>query len=78
MTGARHLPRDRDARDGVICENRPAHVKSWAEFRFLPGALHSLAQLARTDFATIVITNQAISNRGLVAANAVSDIHNPC
>lgn len=62
-------------RDGVICENRPDHVKSWAEFRFLPGALHSLTQLARTGFATIVITNQAIINRGLVPASAVNDIH---
>ncbi|HYW87487.1 MAG TPA: histidinol phosphate phosphatase, partial [Chloroflexota bacterium] len=25
-------------RDGVINENRDDHVKSWREFRFLPGA----------------------------------------
>jgi D-glycero-D-manno-heptose 1,7-bisphosphate phosphatase len=62
-------------RDGVICENRPDHVKSWNEFRFLPGVLSSLAQLANTDFATVVITNQAIINRGIVPAEAVSDIH---
>ncbi len=32
-------------RDGVISENRPDHVKSWEEFRFLPGALEGLAAL---------------------------------
>src|SRR3954470_18744356 len=29
-------------RDGVISENRNDHVKSWEEFRFLPGALDAL------------------------------------
>jgi D-glycero-D-manno-heptose 1,7-bisphosphate phosphatase len=32
-------------RDGVICENRSDHVKSWQEFEFLPGAKKSLAAL---------------------------------
>jgi len=62
-------------RDGVICENRSDHVKAWEEFRFLPGALAGLARLAETDFATIVITNQAIVNRGMVAANVIDGIH---
>ena len=29
-------------RDGVISENRADHVKSWDEFRFIPGALAAL------------------------------------
>jgi len=62
-------------RDGVICENRPDHVKSWAEFRFLPGVMPGLAQLAGTEFATVVITNQAVINRGVVSADTVTDIH---
>ena len=62
-------------RDGVICENRPDHVKSWDEFRFLPGALPGLIELAQTDFAVVVITNQAIINRGIVSSDAVRDIH---
>jgi D-glycero-D-manno-heptose 1,7-bisphosphate phosphatase len=62
-------------RDGVICENRSDHVKSWDEFRFLPGATESLAALSRLGLPIIVITNQAIVNRGLVPASVVEDIH---
>jgi len=62
-------------RDGVICENRPDHVKSWDEFRFLPGSLSALAQLANTDFAKVIVTNQAIINRGVVTTDSVNDLH---
>lgn len=62
-------------RDGVICENRADHVKSWDEFRFLPGALPALAQLTGSEFARIVITNQAAINRGIVPASTVDGIH---
>lgn len=62
-------------RDGVICENRPDHVKSWSEFRFLPGALAALRRLASAPFAIVVVTNQAIVQRGVVPAAAVEDIH---
>ena len=62
-------------RDGVICENRSDHVKSWQEFEFLPGAKKSLAALGQLNLPIIVITNQAIVNRGLVTASAVEDIH---
>ena len=62
-------------RDGVICQNRPDHVKSWNEFRFLPGAKNSLAALSRLDLPIIVITNQAIVGRGMVPVRVVDDIH---
>jgi D-glycero-D-manno-heptose 1,7-bisphosphate phosphatase len=62
-------------RDGVICENRPDHVKSWNEFIFLPGAQNSLAALSRLDLPIIVFTNQAIVGRGMVPASVVDDIH---
>jgi D-glycero-D-manno-heptose 1,7-bisphosphate phosphatase len=62
-------------RDGVICENRSDHVKSWEEFRFLPGARESLAALGRLGLPVIVITNQAIVGRGMVPAAVVDDIH---
>ncbi len=62
-------------RDGVICENRSDHVKSWNEFRFLPGAINSLAALSRLDLPIIVITNQAIIGREMVPASVVDDIH---
>jgi len=62
-------------RDGVICENRADHVKAWDEFRFLPGVLSGLADVARAGFVTVVVTNQAIINRSVVPAEAVHDIH---
>jgi D-glycero-D-manno-heptose 1,7-bisphosphate phosphatase len=62
-------------RDGVICENRSDHVKSWDEFRFLPGATESLAALSRLGLPIIVVTNQAAVGRGLVSASVVEDIH---
>jgi D-glycero-D-manno-heptose 1,7-bisphosphate phosphatase len=62
-------------RDGVICENRSDHVKSWDEFEFLPGAKHSLAALSRLGLPIIVITNQGIVGRGMVPSGVVDDIH---
>ncbi len=62
-------------RDGVICENRPDHVKSWDEFQFLPGAKNSLAALSRLGLAVVVVTNQAVIGRGQIPASVVDDIH---
>lgn len=62
-------------RDGVICENRCDHVKSWQEFVFLPGALSALAALAQSALKVVVVTNQAIVNRGLVPAETVEEIN---
>ena len=62
-------------RDGVICRNRNDHVKSWEEFVFLPGVLEAMARLAHSDLSIVVITNQAIINRGIVSAEVVEDIN---
>ncbi len=62
-------------RDGVICRNRKDHVKSWEEFVFLPGIRDALVRLGRSDFLVIVITNQAIINRGIVSVEVVEGIH---
>ena len=62
-------------RDGVICENRTDHVKSWGEFRFLPGSKMGLAALSKLGLPLIVITNQAIIGRGMVPAGVVDNIH---
>jgi D-glycero-D-manno-heptose 1,7-bisphosphate phosphatase len=59
----------------VICENRSDHVKSWDEFRFLPGAKNSLAALSRLGLPIVVITNQAIVGRGMVSSKVVDEIH---
>ncbi len=62
-------------RDGVICHNRTDHVKSWAEFAFLPTALAALESLAAIPLPIVVITNQAAINRGIVSAETVDAIH---
>jgi D-glycero-D-manno-heptose 1,7-bisphosphate phosphatase len=62
-------------RDGVINENRPDHVKSWEEFAFLPGALEALRALAGLGWPVIVISNQAIINRGLATRQTVDEIN---
>lgn len=62
-------------RDGVICHNRPDHVKNWSEFVFLSRAREALARLATLEMPIVVVTNQAAINRGLVRAEQVDDIH---
>jgi D-glycero-D-manno-heptose 1,7-bisphosphate phosphatase len=62
-------------RDGVINENRPDHVKSWSEFRFLPGAPEAVARLSRAGIRVFIITNQAIINRGMVSRSTVDQIN---
>ncbi len=62
-------------RDGVINENRPDHVKSWAEFRFLPGAPEAVARLSKAGIRVFIITNQAIINRGMVSREMVDRIN---
>jgi len=62
-------------RDGVVNENRPDHVKSWDEFRFLNGTLKALQQLSLLGVPIVVVTNQAIVGRGVVPQAVVDDIH---
>jgi len=62
-------------RDGVICQNRSDYIKSWSEFRFLPGAKESLAALSRLEVPIIVVTNQSVIGRNIVPAGVVDDIH---
>ena len=62
-------------RDGVINANRPDHVKTWAEFTFLPGALSALRHLAGLEWPIAVITNQSIIDRGLATQETVEAIN---
>jgi D-glycero-D-manno-heptose 1,7-bisphosphate phosphatase len=62
-------------RDGVINENRSDHVRSWDEFRFLPGSLEAIARLHQAGVRVFVITNQAIVNRGMITREALDDLH---
>jgi len=62
-------------RDGVINRNRTDHVKSWAEFEFLPGVLDALRRLAQLEWPVVVISNQAIVGRGLVSRQTIDGLN---
>lgn len=62
-------------RDGVINENREDYVKSWSEFRFLPGSREAIAQLTQAGHRIVVCTNQACVARGSVSMETVDEIH---
>ena len=62
-------------RDGVINENRADYVKSWSEFRFLPGSREAIAKLTQAGHRIIVCTNQAGIARGTISVETVEEIH---
>jgi D-glycero-D-manno-heptose 1,7-bisphosphate phosphatase len=62
-------------RDGVINENRDDHVRSWAQFVFVPGALDALRLLTQWQYRIFIVTNQAVVGRGLITAETLDDIH---
>jgi D-glycero-D-manno-heptose 1,7-bisphosphate phosphatase len=62
-------------RDGVINRRRADHVKSWAEFEFIPGSLQALARLRRMNGRVVVITNQASVGRRLLGPEELIGIH---
>lgn len=62
-------------RDGVINANRPDHVKNWNEFVFLSRVKDALRRIAKSDFLTIVTTNQSGVHRGAFDERTLRDIH---
>ena len=51
-------------RDGVLNEDRADYVKSWEEWRWVPGALEGAAALAQAGRPLVVISNQACVGKG--------------
>jgi D-glycero-D-manno-heptose 1,7-bisphosphate phosphatase len=62
-------------RDGVINQDSPTYIKSWAEFHFIPGSLDAIARLTRNGCSVIVITNQSAINRGMIPMPDLENIH---
>src|SRR5712691_10970583 len=62
-------------RDGVINENRSDYVKSWDEFRFLPGSREAIAKLTQAGHRIVVCTNQAGIAKGTIPGETVEEIH---
>lgn len=63
-------------RDGVINERLPDdYVKTWDEFRFLPGVLEALAELSGFFHRIFIVTNQAGIERGFLTHHGLKEIH---
>lgn len=64
-------------RDGVINVKAPEgdYVKSWSEFRFLPGALEAIGALAGIVPRLIVVSNQRGIALGVMSEPDLSAIH---
>jgi len=62
-------------RDGVINYDSPDYIKSWEEFRFLPGSLAAIRRLTRHGFTIIVITNQSAIARNMITPDGLETIH---
>lgn len=64
-------------RDGVINAKAAEgdYVKSWAEFRLLPGAARAIGLLSAAGCRVIVVTNQRGIARGILTEPRLADIH---
>lgn len=62
-------------RDGVINEDREDYVKSWGEFRFIPGVRSALKKIRQAKIPVVVITNQSVIGRKIIEESALSLIH---
>jgi len=53
-------------RDGVISIFTPNDwIKTWGEFRFIPGAIDGLKKLCDSGYRIVIISNQAGVNKGV-------------
>lgn len=63
-------------RDGVINRRLPGdYVRSWEQFRFLPGARAGLRLLRESGRIIVVITNQRGIGRGLMTEADLAEVH---
>ena len=62
-------------RDGVINYNRNDYVKTWAEFKFIPGAKEAIKRINRSGKLLIMITNQSPIGRGIFTPDTLDIIH---
>lgn len=64
-------------RDGVINKKAPKadYVKSWGEFKFLPGSVQALKILNDLGYQIYIISNQAGIARQMMTLNDVQFIH---
>jgi D-glycero-D-manno-heptose 1,7-bisphosphate phosphatase len=58
-------------RDGVLIENRDDYVRSWSDVEILSGAVEACARVNALGLPLVLITNQAVIGRGILAAEEV-------
>ena len=62
-------------RDGVINRDSRNYIKSWSEFKFLPGSIQALKELTLNGFTSIIISNQSVINRNMVSTDTLESMH---
>jgi histidinol-phosphate phosphatase family protein len=62
-------------RDGVINKRRRTYVKSWSEFKFLPGVKEAIKVLIENGYEIIVVSNQGAVGWGVTSKSALAEIH---
>ncbi|MCM8796925.1 MAG: HAD-IIIA family hydrolase [Candidatus Omnitrophica bacterium] len=64
-------------RDGVINEypGDREYVKSWQEFKFLPGVKTALEKLSSLDYPIFIVSNQAGVAKGIYPEQALEEIN---
>ncbi|MEJ2748805.1 MAG: HAD family hydrolase [Anaerolineae bacterium] len=62
-------------RDGVIIENRPNYVRSWADVVIFEPAVAALARIRHAPYKIIIVTNQSAVGRGIISLETAWDIN---
>ena len=64
-------------RDGVVNEKMPEglYVRSFSDFRILPGVLEAISKLNRAGIRVFMVSNQRGVALGLIAAEFVDEVH---
>lgn len=62
-------------RDGVIVENRPNYIRSWADIFIFPQALEALVKVRIAPYKIVIVTNQSAIGRGLISLSEAEAIN---
>jgi D-glycero-D-manno-heptose 1,7-bisphosphate phosphatase len=61
-------------RDGVLNEDH-GYVHSWDQFRWIPGAVETIARFNRANWLVILVTNQSGIGRGYYTEDQMHALH---
>ena len=63
-------------RDGVINRNLNKYVLSIESVQIIPRSLQAIANLAKSEYAVVIVTNQSAIGRGLITEEIAQNINN--